>query len=807
MWSGPGPSCHKRAPLPRADLRRAMKKELLDSSTLENITARAVSEIIVESEFVALLQEGKPLRLKMGFDPSRSDIHLGHVVGLRKLRQLQELGHEVILIVGDWTAQIGDPSGQSATRPMLSHEEVVANAESYMQQFFRVVDRSRTRAMWQSEWFGKFTLADVIRLTRRFTVAQFLDRDDFNQRFKAHRPIAITELLYPLLQAYDSVVIEADVEFGGTDQMFNLLVGRELQGMMGQRPQQCFMMPILVGTDGVQKMSKSLDNYISLDDAPADMYGKVMSLPDGLTVQYFEYLTDVPSGELQEMRRVLDDGSGNPMDLKKRLARDIVGQFHSPAETVQAEEHFERVYQRREAPETVEEYPLSISGSGKRSNILDVLVDTSAVRSRSEAKRLIGEGAVEVDGQRVTSQNVDLSVGSLMKVGRRGRRFIKITDSDTGGYVDRPRQNLRTPGPTPCPLQVMEAMAWPMINHRGPEFRELILGVTEKLKRVFMTENRMYILTASGTGSMEASIVNTLSPGDKVLSVSVGYFGDRFADIARGYGAQVTKLDFPMGTAADPDAIRAALRDDPEIAAVLVTHNETSTGVTNDLAAIAGVVKGEFDRLLLVDAISSMGCIPLPADDWHCDVVCTASQKGLMVPPGLSFVSLSDTAWDARERAKMPRSYFDLEAAQRYLDRGQNPWTPAVSLFYGLDVALGMLLEEGMEAVFRRHVNVAEMTRQGVRDLGLDLLVDGPHASNTVTAVKLPDGVDGGKLSELMRTEHSVVLAGGQGPLQGKIFRIGHMGQVSEEDIQEVLVALEVTLPKVGYRPARTAAG
>ena len=216
---------------------------MTSAPNLDEITRRGVQEIISHEQFVRMLGEGKPLRLKMGFDPSRPDIHLGHVVGLRKLRQLQQLGHQVILIVGDWTAQIGDPSGQSVTRPALTHEEVIANAESYQRQFFKVVDRERTQVVWQSEWFGKFTLADVIALTGRFTVAQFLERDDFAKRFQEHRPIAITEFLYPLLQAYDSVAIESDVEFGGTDQRFNLLVGRELQGMMGQRPQQCSLCP------------------------------------------------------------------------------------------------------------------------------------------------------------------------------------------------------------------------------------------------------------------------------------------------------------------------------------------------------------------------------------------------------------------------------------------------------------------------------------------------------------------------------------------------------------------------------------
>ena len=370
-----------------------------------------------------------------------------------------------------------------------------------------------------------------------------------------------------------------------------------------------------------------------------------------------------------------------------------------------------------------------------------------------------------------------------------------------------PRQNLRTPGPTPCPDAVLEAMSRSMVNHRGPEFRELILRLTEKLKRVFMTENRLYILTASGTGSLEAAVVNTLSPGDRVLAVSVGYFGDRFTDIARAHGAEVVELNFEWGTAADPDLIRRALREDPQIRAVQITHNETSTGVTNDLETISSVVKGEFNRMLLVDAVSSLGCIHLPVDLWACDMVSTSSQKGLMVPPGLSFISVGDDAWEAREEAKMPRYYFDLPSAQRYLERGETPWTPAVSICYGLEVALDMLLEEGMDQVFARHASIADMARQGIRAMGLELLAEERHASNTVTAVRVPEGVGAGRLSEMLRIEHSVVVAGGQGRLRDRIFRIGHMGQVAQQDIEEVLIALETTLPKVGFRPAHAAAG
>lgn len=372
--------------------------------------------------------------------------------------------------------------------------------------------------------------------------------------------------------------------------------------------------------------------------------------------------------------------------------------------------------------------------------------------------------------------------------------------------VKVPRQNLRVPGPTPCPDYVLEAMGQPMINHRGPEFRELILRVTEGLKRVFQTESDLYILTASGTGVMEAMVVNTLSPGDKVLAIIIGVFGDRFAQIARAYGAEVIRLDFPWGAAADLDTIRKALKDDPSIKAVLVTHNETSTGVTNDLEAIAGVVKGEFDKLLLVDAISSLACIPLPVDEWRCDVVGTASQKGFMIPPGLGFVSFNQRAWDAYKEARMPRFYFDIGAAKRYLERGQTPFTPAVSIFYALDEALERLLGEGLERVYEHHRKIGAMVRDGVKELGLSLFAqDERYASNTVSAIQIPEGVDGRRLLGIMRENYGIVLAGGQSKLEGKIFRIGHMGYVTEEHIDQVLKALEVVLPQVGFKPARAA--
>ena len=422
-----------------------------DGQALRRILRRGVSDIIVESEFVERLGAGKPLRLKMGFDPSATDIHLGHAVGLRKLRQLQDIGHKVVLIVGDWTAQIGDPSGKSATRPMLTAEQVRANAETYMAQFFKIVDRDKTETRWQTEWFGKFSLADVIGLTGRFTVAQFLARDDFAKRFADNQPIAITELLYPLLQAYDSVAIEADVEFGGTDQMFNLLVGRDLQRMVGQTPQQCFLMPLLPGTDGVEKMSKSLGNYIGIDEPPNDIYGKTMSLPDRMIIPYFEYLTDVSDEDLAEMRQALDGASVNPMELKKRLARELVGQFYDGAAARAAERHFERTVQGGAMPDDVEEVWVSRSQIRRPRNPViapdtlteeEMLVDIAHLltlmglaKSVSEGRRLAEQGGVSFDGKRsalveaYTHRRVAVvKDGTIIQRGSRSYKRLRLRD-------------------------------------------------------------------------------------------------------------------------------------------------------------------------------------------------------------------------------------------------------------------------------------------------------------------------------------------------------------------------------------------
>ncbi len=445
-----------------------------NQNTIDFILERGIAEVIIASELAERLKEGTSLRLKMGFDPSRPDIHLGHVVGLRKLRQFQELGHQVILIVGDWTAQIGDPSGQSATRSMLSAEDVRANAITYMEQFFQVIDREKVTVVWQSEWYGKFSLEDVFALTSKFTVAQMLARDDFAKRYRAERPIAITELMYPLLQAYDSIVIQADVEFGGTDQKFNLLMGRELQQILGQRQQQCITMPLLPGTDGIQKMSKSLDNYIGITDHPNQMFGKLMSIPDDLLLLYFELLTDVPSLEITNMHHGLEKQTVHPMELKKRLGSEIVSEFHSPQAATAARNHFERVIQRGEAPEEaniliaprrtgenqipIPELVVS-TNSGEKTDFTpnltvssrsfnkkeltnyatrkgmpessvfsvylpDLLAEIGVVQSKSQVKRLIAQEAIELDGEKITSDIITTTIGSTIKIGK--RNFIKI---------------------------------------------------------------------------------------------------------------------------------------------------------------------------------------------------------------------------------------------------------------------------------------------------------------------------------------------------------------------------------------------
>jgi len=400
------------------------------------ILKRGVAEIITEAALLRLLNSGRILTLKQGFDPSAPDIHLGHVVGLRKLRQFQELGHKVILIVGDWTARIGDPSGQSATRPMLSPNEIESNAQTYMEQFFKVVDKDKTELRWQSEWFSQFTLDEVIKLTSKFTIAQLLAREDFNKRYGSGNPISLTEMLYPLLQGYDSVAIKADVEFGGNDQKFNCLVGRELQQSTGQPPQQVFLVPLLIGTDGHQKMSKSLHNHIGIAEPPQEVYGKVMSIPDFLIVDYFELVTDVPEEEIAEFKKQLKTRSVNPMNLKKRLAYEIVNQFHSTEIAREAEEYFQGRFQTRELHKIEVRASIGVKASVEVIHRRDMprwLVNNKFANSMGEAKRLLAQGAVRIiraDGTRqvVRDEIVEIRPGDKIKVGK--LRFAKIVKAD-----------------------------------------------------------------------------------------------------------------------------------------------------------------------------------------------------------------------------------------------------------------------------------------------------------------------------------------------------------------------------------------
>jgi len=359
--------------------------------------------------------------------------------------------------------------------------------------------------------------------------------------------------------------------------------------------------------------------------------------------------------------------------------------------------------------------------------------------------------------------------------------------------------NLRIPGPTPVPSSVLQAMTKPMVNHRGEEFANLIVSVTERLKYFFQTSNDIFIFPSSGTGGMEAAVVNTLSPGDKALVVSIGSFGDRFATIAQRFGAEVAKLDFEWGKDADPAAIAAKLDEDPSIKAVLVTHNETSTGVTNDLEAIARVVRPH-KAILVVDSISAIGALELKVDEWGCDVVVTGSQKSWMIPPGLSFVSVSPKGWEAYAQAKMPRYYWDFGSAKKYLDKKQNPYTPAVSLYYALDEALRLMMEETREGVLARHKRLGSYFRNGVRELGLSILAEERCASNTVTAIPMPNGIHPKELRRILREEFDIIVAGGQGKLEDKIFRVGHVGYVTKEDLDDVLNALRVVLPRLGFQ-------
>lgn len=366
-----------------------------------------------------------------------------------------------------------------------------------------------------------------------------------------------------------------------------------------------------------------------------------------------------------------------------------------------------------------------------------------------------------------------------------------------------PQQNLRIPGPTPVPQDILKEMARPMINHRGPEFAAIMRRVTARLQYFFQTASPVLTYPASGTGGQEAAIVNVFSPGDHVVAISIGSFGNRFARIAETYGLHVTRITFPWGEAADPAVVEEKLRVSAPYKGVLMTHNETSTGVMNDVETLAALVRRlSPDALILVDAVSSLGCVPLEMDPWDIDVVFTGSQKGWMTPPGLMMIAASPRAWEANKSAKLPRFYFDWANARKYLEKGQHPTTPPVSLFYALDLALEQMLTEGREAIFERHARVGEYVRWRAKDMGLQLLADHEYASNTVTAVLTPAGIDTKKLLKTLREEDHIVLGGGQEHLDGKIFRVGHLGYFQDIDLVAALDAVERRLREAGFQKA-----
>jgi tyrosyl-tRNA synthetase len=406
----------------RDDQQRPMKSANEQLAEIQ----RGAEEILVAEELQDKLQQGRPLRIKAGFDPTAPDLHLGHTVLINKLRQFQELGHEVIFLIGDFTGMIGDPSGKNATRPPLSKDEVLANAETYKEQVFKILDPAATRIVFNSEWMGKMDAADLIRLASRSTVARMLERDDFSKRYAGNKPIAIHEFLYPLVQGYDSVALEADVELGGTDQKFNLLMGRQLQQAFEQQPQVVLTMPLLEGLDGINKMSKSLDNYIGITDAPEEMFGKLMSVSDDLMWRYFELLSFRPINEINGLQGRVESGE-NPRDIKFELALELVGRFHSQSAADKAKDAFINRFRNNELPEDLEEIQLAAAGGAL--GIGHALQQAGLVASTSEAFRMIKQGAVKLDGHKVEDRNMELQSGAscVLQVGKRRVARVRIT--------------------------------------------------------------------------------------------------------------------------------------------------------------------------------------------------------------------------------------------------------------------------------------------------------------------------------------------------------------------------------------------
>ena len=391
-----------------------------------DLIKRGAVEIIPEEELVEKLERSlkgnKPLNIKLGCDPSRPDLHIGHSVVLRKLAQFQSLGHLAILIIGDFTGMIGDPSGRSVTRPALSLEEARKNGESYFNQATKILDKEKTKMVYNSEWLGKMNFEEVIKLASKYTVARMIERDDFTKRYKSGDPISIHEFLYPLAQAMDSVAIKSDVELGGTDQKFNLLVGRDIQREEGMEPQCILTMPLIPGTDGVEKMSKSYDNYIGISDSPKEIYGRTLSIPDDLIYIYYELASDVSNDELLEIKKQLDDPKVNPRDLKRRLARKFVTMYYDEPAAIQAEEEFDKVFIKKDIPDDIPEIIINEREIG----ILELIIKSKFASSKGEAKRLVQQGGVSINGNKLADLNYKVIVknGMILKVGK--RKFIKL---------------------------------------------------------------------------------------------------------------------------------------------------------------------------------------------------------------------------------------------------------------------------------------------------------------------------------------------------------------------------------------------
>ncbi len=389
------------------------------------IIKKGTIDIISEEELLEKLKEERPLIVKAGFDPTAPDLHLGHTVLLQKMRTFQQLGHTVYFIIGDFTAMIGDPSGRDKTRPPLTKEDVLKNAETYKEQVFKVLDPEKTIVVFNSEWLGSMSAEDLIKLTAKYTVARMLEREDFKKRYKENKPISIHEFIYPLLQAYDSVAIKSDVELGGSDQRFNLLIGRDIQKEYGiEKPQVAILLPLLVGTDGVRKMSKSYGNYIGITEPPEDMFGKIMSIPDELMWDYWELLTDLTVEEIEKMKKDVEEGKLHPMDVKKELGLYIVERFHGKDEAIKALEEFERVHSKKELPTDIPE--VEILSETKEIPLFELVYKAGFAPSKKEAKRLIKQGAVKIDGEKFTDPyfNIDLSKEFVLQVGK--RKFAKI---------------------------------------------------------------------------------------------------------------------------------------------------------------------------------------------------------------------------------------------------------------------------------------------------------------------------------------------------------------------------------------------